>query len=635
MKVLTKIKNFFVKITPSRRKIIQLYAALLYNAHLRGFISGKIFEGATKNVCVPGLNCYSCPGAIGACPLGSLQNALASSKTKLPTYILGIILLYMIIFGRTICGWLCPMGLFQELLYKIKSPKLKKNKVTRALSYFKYVLLVVLVIIVPLMYGLQEKNIPLPAFCKYICPAGTFEGAIGLLINPNNKDFFGMLGGLFTWKFMLLILFAVASVFIYRVFCRFFCPLGAIYGIFNKIAILGVKVDQEKCNQCGACVTHCKMDIKTVGDSECIQCGECISVCHSHAISWKHIKNKIHEELAQESNNVKIENSQEQDIEIKASRTKQSKLTVNLIATLLLIIIFVLVNFQKKEFEVSDTFNANITLEDGTVFSTSLDDKTTLLYFDNEIDDLELDQIKSFAQLPDISEKLNIILLSDSHINGLDGFSNIKQAVDKKHKLLKSFTKEVELPYSVFLDLEDKVLIKEKGLISNTILKSTLIPLLSGHTIGNKVGDLCINKEIPIIGSDETFSVFGNYGKISVINYWYTSCTPCIEELPDFNKIYNKYSDEITVIAIHEAGLYQQDPSGVKEFIDKQFGDYSIMFGYDDVVSPYYKALGGKNAFPYTIIVDQKGVISHISVGKMSEELLESEIVKLLEEKGE
>ena len=72
MKVLTKIKNFFLKITPSRRKIIQLYAALLYNAHLRGFISGKIFEGATKNVCVPGLNCYSCPGAIGACPLGSL-----------------------------------------------------------------------------------------------------------------------------------------------------------------------------------------------------------------------------------------------------------------------------------------------------------------------------------------------------------------------------------------------------------------------------------------------------------------------------------------------------------------------------------------------------------------------------------
>ena len=103
---------------------------------MRGFVTGDIFVGNTKTVCLPGMNCYSCPGAIGACPLGSIQNALAESKTKAPTYVLGIILLYCIIFGRWICGWLCPGGLLQELLYKIKTPKLKKNRVTRALSYF-------------------------------------------------------------------------------------------------------------------------------------------------------------------------------------------------------------------------------------------------------------------------------------------------------------------------------------------------------------------------------------------------------------------------------------------------------------------------------------------------------------------
>ena len=108
-----KVKQFFSKLKPSKRKVIQLYSALLYNAYMKGFVTGEIFQGKSKAVCLPGLNCYSCPGAIGACPLGSIQNALAESKTKLPTYVFGIILLYCIIFGRTICGFLCPVGLLQ------------------------------------------------------------------------------------------------------------------------------------------------------------------------------------------------------------------------------------------------------------------------------------------------------------------------------------------------------------------------------------------------------------------------------------------------------------------------------------------------------------------------------------------
>ena len=198
-----KIKNFFMKIIPTKRRLIQVYAALLHNANIKGFVTGEIFKGDSKIVCAPGLNCYSCPGAVGACPLGSLQNALAASKTKYPTYVIGIILLYSIILGRTICGFLCPLGLLQELLYKIKSPKLKKSRVTRILSYFKYVLLAVLVIGIPLIYGLQKENIPLPGFCKYICPSGTLLGAISLLANPNNASYYGMLGSLFTWKFIL------------------------------------------------------------------------------------------------------------------------------------------------------------------------------------------------------------------------------------------------------------------------------------------------------------------------------------------------------------------------------------------------------------------------------------------------
>lgn len=271
---------------PSRRRIIQVYTALLYNANIKGYISGTIYKSeTTKYMCVPGLNCYSCPGAVGACPLGSFQNSLAGSKVRTPYYIFGILGLFGLAFARTVCGFLCPVGLGQELLYKVRTPKLKKSRVTRSLSYFKYVLLVVLAIALPLMYAVRD--IAFPAFCKYVCPAGTFGGAIGLLAHPSNASLFESLGALFTWKFVLLIVFMVGSVFIFRFFCRFFCPLGAIYGFFNRIALLGVQVDYDNCIDCGKCIAVCKMDTKKVGDRECIQCGECISVCPTNAISWK------------------------------------------------------------------------------------------------------------------------------------------------------------------------------------------------------------------------------------------------------------------------------------------------------------------------------------------------------------
>ncbi len=269
----------------SQRRLIQLYAALLYNAHAKGFIKGEIYTGNMKAVCVPGLNCYSCPGAVGACPLGSLQNALATSGKRAPYYVLGILLLFGIMLGRTICGYLCPIGFLQEMLHKIPAPKIKKSRVTRALSYLKYVILAVFVVVIPLWYGL--KDYPLPAFCKYICPAGTLQGAVGLLAHPNNADKYSMLGALFANKMLILLAVLLLCVFMYRAFCRFLCPLGAIYGLFARVAIVGVRVEKSACVHCGRCVHNCKMDVKRVGDHECIQCGECINDCPTNAISLK------------------------------------------------------------------------------------------------------------------------------------------------------------------------------------------------------------------------------------------------------------------------------------------------------------------------------------------------------------
>lgn len=270
---------------PTQRRLVQLYAALLYNAHVKGFISGEIYVGKLKALCVPGLNCYSCPGAVGACPLGALQNALSASVHRAPYYVLGILLLYGVILGRTVCGWLCPVGLMQEMLHLIPTPKLKKSGFTRVLSRLKYVMLALFVLALPLYFAF--KSFPLPAFCKYICPAGTLEGAVALLSNKANGGLFPLLGGLFTWKFILLLAIIALCIFIYRAFCRFICPLGAIYGLFAKVAIVGVKVERDKCVSCGKCLSCCPVDIKRVGDGECVNCGKCIDHCPAGAISLK------------------------------------------------------------------------------------------------------------------------------------------------------------------------------------------------------------------------------------------------------------------------------------------------------------------------------------------------------------
>ncbi len=280
------IATWWNRYGPTKRRLIQLYSALLYNAYLKGFVNGSIYTGSTKALCVPGFNCYSCPGAVGACPLGSVQAAVASSGQHIGFYMIGIILLYGLIAGRTICGFLCPLGLIQELLHKIPTPKLRKSRLTRAMTYLKYVFLAVFVFAITLYYGLA-KGMAVPAFCKYICPAGTVEGAMGLLSNPNNEGYFGMLGIFFTRKFIIMLIIGLACVFCYRSFCRFICPLGALYGLFSRIAIVGIKVDPLRCNGCGLCVKTCKMDVRYVGDHECIHCGECMDRCPKEAISLK------------------------------------------------------------------------------------------------------------------------------------------------------------------------------------------------------------------------------------------------------------------------------------------------------------------------------------------------------------
>ena len=261
-----------------KRRFIQLITAVLYNCNLKGFADGRIFKGESKGLCVPGLNCYSCPGAVAACPLGSLQGALRDSSFRLVWYVIGTLLLFGIMLGRVICGFLCPFGFIQELIYKIPVAKIKKSKVTKALSYLKYVVLAVFVIVIPF-----TANVP--GFCKYICPAGTLEAGIPLVVKDEHLR--GMIGMLFNWKVIILCVCVLACMFCFRSFCRFICPLGAFYSFFNPVAFFGINVDETKCTGCKACISKCLMDTNKVGDHECIHCGACKDVCPEGAIKYK------------------------------------------------------------------------------------------------------------------------------------------------------------------------------------------------------------------------------------------------------------------------------------------------------------------------------------------------------------
>ena len=132
------------------RGFIQAGATLLTNIHLPNFAKGTLYQGNGKYVCVPGLNCYSCPGAAGACPVGAFQAVVGSSKFRFSYYITGILILFGVLLGRFICGFLCPFGWFQELLHKIPSPKLSTKKL-KPLRYLKYAVLLVMVVLLPLL----------------------------------------------------------------------------------------------------------------------------------------------------------------------------------------------------------------------------------------------------------------------------------------------------------------------------------------------------------------------------------------------------------------------------------------------------------------------------------------------------
>ena len=371
---------------------------------------------------------------------------------------------------------------------------------TRILSYLKYVITAVFVVILPLVYAFQAY--PLPAFCKYICPSGTLMGAGGLLANENNSYLYASLGWLFSWKACLLVVFLLGAVFIYRFFCRFFCPLGVLYGLFNRISLLGIKLEKPKCVHCGLCVSVCDMDIRQVGDHECISCGKCIPVCPTKAISYKGPK------ILLAPNDIGIPSSKENHIKSKEQRKSNIvRWTLRMFLLLLLC--------------------------------------TALVYY-NFID-----------HSPTTENSLTV---------SADG--------------------------------------------------------------GNQIGSVCNDMELSLYGSDETAQVSDFRGKVTILNFWYTECGPCIKELQtEFPQIKQEYEEQVEILAIHSNVEYRED---TLSFIRENLPDAGFIFCRDADGEAFYKSLGGSQTWPVTVILDRNGVIISKIYGSTTYEELKQEITPLL-----
>ncbi len=501
---------------PTTRRLIQLYSALLHNAHLKGFVSGQIYQGKAKYACAPGFNCYSCPSAAGACPLGAIQNALASAGHSAGWYVLGMILLFGVVLGRTICGWLCPLGLIQELLNKIPTPKIRKSRITRVLSCLKYVLLAVFVIALPLWYGLRY-DLPLPGFCKYICPAGTFEGAMGLLSStmPANTGYFSMLGILFTRKFVIMLAIGLACVFCYRAFCRFICPLGAVYGLFNRFNLIGVKVDPGRCNHCGACVRGCGMDVRRVGDHECINCGRCMDACSQGAIDIR-------------AGSVVLKASQKGSAgDGPDAPQKRRKLGRVLWGAALAILCF------------------------------------ALLWF------------------------------------------NVLDPAVKKEPM------PGETPAGAAQTAEPAGPEPTEGPAAGEAVVSYESDAPEGREAGQQLPDFTL----PCYDGTE-FRLAEQRGKITFINLWATSCTPCKHELPYFSDLYKAHEGDVAMLVVHSS-MVMDDPS--EYLADK---GYAMPFATDDDDDTVAEIVGNTGTFPQTIVLNRRGEVVYNKVGSITPEML-------------
>jgi polyferredoxin len=220
----------------------------------RGFTQLGLFViGEIAFTCNKGLSCQNCPLSFGICPLGAAQRI--GFIRSFPFYIsLLMIAILGLLVGTLGCGWACPVGFIQDILY---FPGIAKFKIPLNLKKIRYVVLIssTLLIFLELRFN--------------------FLSLRGISVFHKSTVIMGI----------LILIFAVVAK---RPFCRLLCPLGAIYGKLNKISPLRVNLNKNLCTACGKCSKVCIDDIEPTRDVNadlCVKCFNCQKACAQTARS--------------------------------------------------------------------------------------------------------------------------------------------------------------------------------------------------------------------------------------------------------------------------------------------------------------------------------------------------------------
>jgi len=286
------------------RKVVQLLAFLflVYGSVFVGFYSADKLSGA-----FPVLSCAYDAKTADYCVLIPLQHqlghrlgpALSAGMFSLSLILpilttLGTFLILFVLLNKAFCGWLCPLGFFQEVLGMI-GQKLRLNrteslddKLVDRIRPAKWLMLGLLVVLLPLASGLgfvgHELGDP---FCK-ICPSriltSLFAGQLNQLYIDTSSTGYMILSIIADLLFGLIL---VLSLTMRQPFCRI-CPMLALHALFRKVGLVKlVKNYTSRCEKCGLCAKACPMDIREIHTSkekdilmpDCTLCGRCVEFC--------------------------------------------------------------------------------------------------------------------------------------------------------------------------------------------------------------------------------------------------------------------------------------------------------------------------------------------------------------------
>ena len=420
-------------------------------------------------------------------------------------------------------------------------------------------------------YGVRH-DLAVPGFCKYICPAGTFEGAIGLLSNPKNTSYFAMLRILFTRKFVIMIIIGTACIFCYRSFCRFICPLGAIYGLFNKLALISVKVDENRCNGCGACVRSCKMDVRYVGDHECINCAKCMGACNQNALS---LRCGNHTLIAPACG------CADDREDSAAKRAKNGKIGWGVA---LAVLCFALLWFNVLDPDLPKSQAADATVQTADAGA----------------------QAGEGAQADD-----------DAQVGDNAQASEGAQAADDAQAVDGTQTEDTQPADAV--QASDGTQTGEAAASGNSYTSNAPIGVAYASTapigtaIGNQLADFTAEQ---LDGTQ--FHLADHRGKVVILNMWATYCGPCVQELPVFESFQKAHADDVVVFIIHASDPLEDVP----EFLAKKGIGLPCAIDSDD--DRIYTLCGANpSILPHTVVLGRNGEITYNQTGSMTGALLD------------